>query len=70
VICDPTDNVAYELSVSAPADAWEDLWEGKDCSEEGRGSGGGWPSASELGISGMGLKQLLESATLLSDTED
>ena len=61
VIVDAGADTVTEVSVVAPADAWEELWDG-----EGGGGGVGWPSAAELGVGGgSGLRTLLEGVTIL-----
>lgn len=68
IVNDSARDCVYEISVGAPADAWDDLWEGSE--EETSGGGGmarkGWPSSTEIGLRGFGLKGVMENATISS----
>ena len=64
IVCDLDRDIAYELSVGAPVDAWDELWGGVG-GGEGEGDGNkGWPTPRELGLRGFGLKGMLENATI------
>jgi hypothetical protein len=65
VIIDAAADVIVEVAVSAPADAWDELWSG------GAGGGdSGWPSARDLGLGGAGLQRIFDAATLVPPRGD
>jgi hypothetical protein len=67
-IFDGAADAVVELTLSAPSEGWEELWEGG--AEGGGGGGGGWPAgrgwpgAEEVGLKGLGLKRVFDHITL------
>lgn len=64
-IFDGAADAVVEVTLSAPAEGWDDLWEGGAGEGGGTGAGRGWPCAEEVGLQGVGLKRVFEHATLM-----